>query len=379
MTGGQVKKIAFHLNCLEKGGAERVVTNLANHFAGDGYDVYVAVEWIGKDEFQLDERVHQVVVGLKKEDEEKNRIIQFLLRIRYLRKFLKQTKPDVLCSFMHRANFRALTAALGLEVPVIISIRNDPAVDYSSRLDKLQIRCLFPHAAGCVYQTQEQREYFKPYLQENSRVIFNPVHEKYTDRKDPDYENQEKIVVQSSRLVAFKNQAMLVRTFVQVHEQHPDWSLVIYGGDSGDGTKEQLESLIAKNHAQDWIFLMGSKDNLEELIPRASIYALASNYEGMPNALMEAMALGMPCVATDCPCGATRHLIQDGKNGLLIPVGDEEAMKTAILRLIEDKELRIRLGKEARNIRDIAGCDVVSKNWEEYLEQVIRERKGKKT
>ena len=368
-----MKKIAFHLNCLERGGAERVVTNLANRFAEEGYDVYVTVEWIGEDEFKLDPRVHHVNVGLKPEDEAKGRWTKFCLRIQYLRAFLKKVQPDILCAFMHRPNFRALTAGLGLPVPIIISIRNDPKEFYSSRTDQLQIRLLFPHAAGCVYQTADQREFFKPFLQENSRVILNPVNDKYINLPDPDYDHQEKVVVQSSRLVDFKNQAMLLRAFARVHAEHPDWSLVIYGGDAGDGTKERLEAIIAEHDAADWMHLAGSTDRLDELIPKASIYALPSNYEGMPNALMEAMAMGLPCVATDCPAGAPRVLIEDGVNGLLVPVGDEDAMAAALTRLIENPALRESIGRNARKIREIASTDVIYGQWKAYMEEVIEE------
>ena len=356
-----------------------MVSNLANKFAEEGYDVYVTVEWIDRDEFRLDPRVHHVNVGLKPEDEKKGRWVKFYLRIKYLRDFLKEVQPDILCAFMHRPNFRALTAALGLRTPVIISIRNNPAPFYSSATDRFQIRWLFPHAAGCVYQTAEQREFFKPYLQENSRVILNPVNQKYIDLPNPDYECQEKVVVQSSRLVDFKNQAMLLRAFVRVHAVHPDWSLKIYGPDSEDGTKEKLEKIIQENHAENWMQLMGGTDRLEELIPKASIYTLPSNYEGMPNALMEAMAMGMPCISTDCPSGAPRILIQDGRNGILIPVGDEDAMAEAIQKLIENPALRKSLGQEARKIREIAGTDEIFGQWKTYMEEVIRERKGRKT
>ncbi len=366
-----MKTIAFHLNCLVHGGCERVVSNLANKFAREGYDVYVAVEWIDKDEFRLDPRVHHVNVGLKPEDEKKNRWVKFYLRIKYLREFLKKVQPDVLCAYMHRPNFRALTAALGLKTPVIISIRNNPEPFYGHWTDKLQIRLLFPRANGCVYQTAEQREYFKPYLQENSRVIMNPVHDKYIQLPDPDYEHQEKVVVQSSRLVEFKNQAMLLRAFARVHPQHPDWSLKIYGPDAQDGTKEQLERIIQENHAQEWMQLMGGTDQLEQLIPKAAIYVLPSNYEGMPNALMEAMAMGMPCISTDCPSGAPRILIQNGVNGLLVPVKDEDAMAAALTKLMEEPALRVRLGQEARKIRDVAGTEKIYEQWKEYMEEVI--------
>ena len=368
-----MKKIAFHLNCLVHGGCERVVSNLANKFAEEGYDVYVTVEWIDKDEFRLDPRVHHVNVGLKPEDESKGRWTKFCLRIKYLRDFLKEVQPDVLCAYMHRPNFRALTAAFGLTVPVIISIRNNPEPFYGHWTDKLQIRLLFPRANGCVYQTTEQREYFKPYLQENSRVILNPINDKYLQLPDPNYAEQEKVVVQSSRLVKFKNQAMLLRAFARVHQNHPDWSLRIYGPDAEDGTKEELEQIIKKNNAEEWMQLMGGTDQLDQLIPKASIYTLPSDYEGMPNALMEAMAMGMPCISTDCPSGAPRVLIQDGVNGLLIPVGDEDAMAAALTKLIENPGLRAQLGREARKIRDIAGTEEIYGQWKDYMEQVIAE------
>lgn len=369
-----MKKIAFHLNCLVHGGCERVVSNLANKFAQEGYDVYVTVEWIDKDEFELDPRVHHVNVGLKPEDENKGRWTKFYLRIKYLRDFLKEVQPDVLCAYMHRPNFRALTADLGLKTPVIISIRNNPEPFYGHWTDKLQIKLLFPRANGCVYQTTEQRDYFKPYLQEDrSRVILNPINEKYINLPDPDYEHQEKVVVQSSRLVDFKNQAMLLRAFARVHRDHPDWSLRIYGPDSEDGTKEQLEKIIRDNDAADWMQLMGGTDQLDQLIPKAAIYTLPSNYEGMPNALMEAMAMGMPCISTDCPSGAPRILIQDGVNGLLIPVGDEEAMAAALTKLMEDPQLRKRMGLEARKIRQIASTETIYEQWKDYMVEVIHE------
>ena len=133
-----MKSIAFHLNCLCQGGAERVVTNLANRFAADGYKVYVATEWYDEDEFELDPRVTRVHVGLREGDDKKNRIVQFLLRIKYLKAFVKEYKPDVLVAFARKANYRALTATRGIKIPVVISVRIDPVGHYDHFTDKLQ-------------------------------------------------------------------------------------------------------------------------------------------------------------------------------------------------------------------------------------------------
>ena len=145
----------------------------------EGYEVYVATEWYDENEFVLDPRVTRVHVGLKDEDASKSRVTKFLLRIKYLKEFVRKVNPDVLVAFAHRANYRALMAAGNSKIPVVISIRINPIGYYDAFTDKIQIKWLFPKAAGCVYQTAEQREFFKPYLQEKSRIIMNPINPKY--------------------------------------------------------------------------------------------------------------------------------------------------------------------------------------------------------
>ncbi len=368
-----MKTLAFHLNCLCQGGAERVVSNLANEFAAHGYRVFVVTEWEEENEFPLDERVTRVHVGLRPEDEKKNRVVKFLLRVKYLREFLEKERPDVLVAFAHRAIFRALMAADSTRTPVVVCVRIDPVGHYDALSDKLQIRWLFPKAAGAVFQTSQQRDFFKPYLQDNSTVILNPIHPRFFGIKRP--EVRDKSVVHHARLVDFKNQPLLCRAFVRVHEKHPDYVLKIYGPDSHDGTKEILDRIIEENNAGDWIQLMGGCDTPEEVIPRGAVYAYSSDYEGMPNSLLEAMALGMPIVATDCPCGGPAEVMRDGVNGLLIPIKNEDALVEGINRLIENEELAERLGMEARKIKDIASVEAVFEKWRDYLEHLCDKTK----
>lgn len=363
-----MRKIAFHLNCLEQGGAERVVTNLANQFAKNGYQVIIATEWYGENEFQIDKKVKRVHVGLREGDEKKHRLMQFLLRVKYLRKFLKEEKPDILIPFARKALYRGLMAAYFSKIPVLISIRTDPAGHYEEISDKIQIPLLFPRADGCVFQTEGARDFFAPRLQKNSRIILNPINPKYIGVPEPEKRN--KTVVQSGRLVDFKNQPMLIRAFVEVHRKHPDYDLKIYGGDSFDGTKEILETLIAENGAQEYIHLMGASDSLEKDLADAALFAFTSDWEGLPNALMEAMALGLPIVATDCPCGGPRTIMTNEVDGLLIPIKDQKAVENGINRLIEDPELAERLGTEARKIADKANGQAVFEQWKDYIEEL---------
>ena len=368
-----MQKIAFHLNSLQQGGAERVVSNLANRFAKEGYEVVIATEWYGTDEFALDQKVRRVHVGLTKEDENRSRISKMLRRIWYLRRFMKKEKPDVIVAFTRGVLYRALAAGIGTGIPVVISVRTDPVGHYDKKADKLRIPLLFPHAAGCVFQTEGAKAFFAPYLQENSRIILNPLNPKYVGVPEPAVRTKD--VVQSGRLVDFKNQPMLIRAFLKVHEKHPDYTLKIYGPDSKDGTKEILESIIHENHAEDFVKLMGGSNTLEKDLADAALYAFSSDWEGLPNALMEAMALGLPVVSTDCPCGGPKTLIEDGVNGLLVPIMDEKAMTDGILRLIEDRELAERLGREARKISERANEDAGFEQWQTYLQECCKKNR----
>lgn len=365
-----MRKIAFHLNCLEHGGAERVVTNLAHQFAEEGYEVIVATEWKAEKEFSLDPKVRRVIVGPRESDENKSRLAKIFLRFSYLRKFIRQERPDVLIAFGRKANYRTLISSLFTKQKTVICVRTDPKGHYDRLMDRIQIPILFPTASGFVFQTEGQRDFFPACARRRSTIILNPLHDKYVEA--PKAAPFRKEVVQSGRLVDFKNQPMLIRAFLRVHEKHPDYVLKIYGPDSGDGTKQILEDLIKEKNAQDCVFLCGGSDELEKQMPGAAVYAFSSDWEGLPNALLEAMALGMPVVATDCPCGGPRTVIEHEKNGLLVPIMDEDALAAGIQRLIEDRALAERLGREASKICEIANGKAVFEQWRDYIEKVIQ-------
>jgi glycosyltransferase involved in cell wall biosynthesis len=363
-----MKKIVFHIQNLERGGAERVVTNLAGQFAEHGYEVYIATETKGDDEYELDSRVKRIQVGLTSKQEQKGRSSKFICRITNLRKFLKDIRPDIVIAFARKANYRALTATLGTKIPVIISIRIAPVGCYDFLSDKIQIPILFRRAAGCVFQTQEQKEFFPKYVQDKSRIILNAINPKFIGNPIPS--KREKTVVHSGRIVDFKNQLMLIRAFIKVHEKHPDYTLKIFGQDTHDGTWEKLEALIKEKNAKDYVRLMGGSNQLEKDMINGAVAAFSSDVEGMPNAMLEAMALGLPVVATDCPPGGPRMVITPEVNGLLVPVGDEDAMATAINRLIENPEFAQILGQNAAKISEIASSEKIFEEWKDYINEI---------
>lgn len=363
-----MRKIVFHLNCLEQGGAERVVTTLANYFANDGYEVLIATEWVAENEFQIDSKIRRIHVGLTPTQEKHPHKVQFFDRIINLRKLIRLERPDMVIAFAQKANYRALMATLFTKQKVIISVRTDPYLHYVGKSDKILIPLLYPRAAGNVFQTEGAKNFFASKIQVKSRIILNPINDKYIGVSRP--QSRRNVVVQSGRLVDFKNQLMLIEAFLKVHEKHSDYVLEIYGGDSFDGTKELLVDSILRNHAEEYVHLMGASDELEKKMADAALFAFSSDWEGLPNALMEAMALGLPIVATDCPCGGPRTLIQDGVNGLLVPIKDSDAMAAGILRLIEDREMAEKLGDEARKIGDIANTQAICTSWKDYIEEL---------
>lgn len=368
-----MRKIVFHLNCLEQGGAERVVTTLANHFAGDGCQVWIATEWTGENEFTVDERICRVHVGLTGKQEKQSRVRQFFSRIQNLRGFLKKERPDIVIAFAQKANYRALMATVFTKIPVIVSVRTDPYQDYAGWKNKLLLSLFFPKAAGSVFQTEGAKSFFSKKIQQKSKIILNPINDKYSNA--PKTERRRKAVVQSGRLLRLKNQMLLAEAFEIVHREYPEYVLEIYGGDSGDGTRQELENYIEKKQAHAYIRLMGASDELEKQMADAAVFAFSSDWEGLPNALMEAMALGLPVISTDCPCGGPATLIQNEVNGLLVPVRDREAMATGIRRLIEDREFAEGLGKKAAELGKTAGTAAICEQWKQYIEEICSRKK----
>ena len=286
-----------------------------------------------------------------------------------MRKVLLQEKPDVLISFCVKANYRAMMASIGTRIPVIVSVRNDPKIDYVGTVNGIMNKLFMNRAAGCVFQTQEAKDFFDKVLQDKAVIICNPVNEKflYAKRK----EATQKIVC-VGRLVAQKNQMLLVNAFEDILKRYENYELYLYGDGSDDECKEELikhvnTSGILKKH----IHFMGLSSTLEKDMADAAMFVLPSNYEGMPNALMEAMALGLPVISTDCPCGGSRYWIESGITGQLVPVNNVESMVRAIEYYICNPLEASQMGKNARERMQEATLDKVYEKWEQYILQVL--------
>lgn len=380
----------FHINSLGKGGAERVVSLLANEFTKNGIEVVIATEWYSEEEYDLNSGVKRVHVGLSEKDENASRIAKQWIRIRNLRRVIVEEQPTVVLSFCVKANYRAMMATVGTGFPVIVSVRNDPKIDYVGKANNLMNKWFLNRAAGCVFQTQEAKEFFDGVLQEKSIIICNPVNEKYlqVERK-----NAKKKIVCVGRLVAQKNQMLLVNAFEKVLEKYSDYELYFYGDGSDDECKEELlqyvsnKTIQVKSESQnektekhvelkDKIHFMGLSSTLEKDMADAAMFVLPSNYEGMPNALMEAMALGLPVISTDCPCGGSRYWIEPRITGQLVPVKNVKSMTQAMEYYILNPEEAEKMGARARQRLQEATLDKVYDQWQQYIIKVLRKKEN---
>lgn len=352
----------FYINTISHGGAERVITRLATDFSELGYDVIMVTSFRTPDfEFNLGERVKRLVLSEERVVNPLRRNIVYTYR---LRSFLKDIKPDILISFMPEANFRAILASVGLSNKCVVSVRNDPNREYGSRIMKLAAKTLYQYSDGVVFQTEDAQRWFPFSIQKKSHVIINQVDKIFFETK---YDGVRKDVVTTGRLVPQKNHKMLIDAWAGIADSVND-RLLIYG--EGE-LKETLQKQINSYNLGDKIILKGNSVNVSNDIKSAKLYVLSSNFEGMPNALMEAMALGIPCISTDCPCGGPRMLFNNELKRYLVPIDDVFEMRQAIKDVLLNDNLRERLGELCKQRADLFRPNLIIEEWKNYFKEVM--------
>lgn len=363
-------KILFHLNSMGRGGTERVVSILSSAFAQMGNEVIIAVQWIADDEYEMDKRVRREFVGLDTREEKKGRVTKIWLRYVRLKHFIKKECPDIVISFCNKANFRCVFAMLGMKIPLLVSVRNDPQIDYVPY--KFPTKIMEYRAAGCVFQTPDARTFFSRQLQEKSKIILNPISKQYTNLPEISADEREKVIVTVGRIAWQKNQMLLLKSFAAICQDFPEYVLKLYGGIEDQQCYDEMKSYVAEKGLGSRIKFMGVVEDIQEKIIRASLFVLSSNYEGMPNSLMEAMVMGVPCIATDCPCGGAAMLVQNKISGILVPVGDEKALSEAMRFVLSDSQRAETIGNMARKLRDKVLPECICEEWKTYIDELVR-------
>lgn len=357
-----MKRIVLFISSLQKGGSERVMVNLAEYFHRKRYDVILVTQYRLEEEYPISPEIRRVYSEPDESALQGGRIRNFCVRFGALREIWSAYKPDVILSFLGKNNLMAVATAAFLPSKVAVSVRGEPTMEYEGRLMQMIARFVFRFADGVVLQTEGARAFFPKAVQKKSVILSNPLNEQFLNKRV--CEEREDLIVAAGRLDENKNHAMLIHAFAKIAEEYPAVKLVIYG----EGTlRTVLEALVEEKGLGGRISLPGSVSDVADHICKARIFTLTSNTEGMPNSIMEAMALGIPVIATDCPCGGPSALIEDGVNGLLVPVGDAFALADAFRRIFEDREFELRLRENARGITQKLSPDRVDGEWEAYL------------
>ena len=355
-------KIMFYITTIERGGgAERVICNLANQFSNAGNQCIVVTSNDSEQKYELGKNIEYIPLT-------DTRISSFIRRnwklFRLLRKVVAEHKPDVLISFMAEPNFRTIPACAGTKTKTIISVRNDPNREYPSLIHKFLAKTLFRKADFTVFQTKDAQTWFPKSIIRKSAIIKNQVDYRFFDEKQIEIPSN---ILSVGRLEPQKNHKLLIDAFSKISDKCSDNLIII-----GEGSlRAELENQIVNLGLSKRVLLPGTTDNVMKKLKSAKIFALSSDYEGLPNTLMEAMAIGLPCVSTDCPCGGPKELILNENNGLLTQVGNVDSMSAALARFLSDDALRKKCGDNAKRTAMAFYPDSIFALWDKTIKSVI--------
>lgn len=343
------KKLLFIANSLGNGGAQRVIGLVASSIKNDGFSVkLLCINKIEKEYSFEGLDVHYLntqSVSIKKSK-----------RIKLLRKFLRRDKPDVIVSFEYFLNMDTIIAARGLKSKIIVSERNDPAQQKDRKVVNFLRDYLYRKADVLVCQTPDAKSYFSPKVQKHTVIIPNPIKPNL-----PLYHGQNsKTIINFCRLEKQKNLPLLIDAFELLHKQDSKVKLAIYG----DGTeRDHLLTIVKDKRLEGSVSINPATMEIHEIAASCKMFVSSSDYEGLSNSMLEAMAMGMPVVCTDCPCGGARMVIESEENGMLVPVKDLQALVGTMKRVLMDEELATKISTNALKIKDELSQEKITGEW----------------
>ena len=335
-------RIAFFIGGMSRGGAERVISILANEYANKGWKVDILMLLSNQVGYELHPNINLISLVGSSGNYAKNA----LLWIIKIRKYIRIEKPDRIVSFVGRINALVLTATIGMKFPVIVSERNDPKHDGRGKVMLWYCNAIYHRAKAIVFQNKYEQSCFDKSLESKGRIVPNPVQVSVTKRDD----GHEFVVTTAGRLNQQKNHFMLIDAMELVHKKYPQVKCRIYG--EGD-LRDNLQSYIESKALTSVVSLEGNHTDIHERLAECSVFVLTSEYEGLSNALIEAMMIGLPCISTDYP-GAD-ELIDDGSNGRLVKRGDSLALAGLINQMVSSEidadKLAHRAAEDAKAYR----------------------------
>ena len=349
-------KITFFIGHMGYGGAERVISLLANDYCRRGWDTDIVMLLSNDLAQKLEPGVRLVDLSLGGGSYGK-RALRWLKEVRG---YLEKEKPDCVVSFIGRINALVLTAALGMKIPIVVSERNDPRHDGRGKYMLAYCDALYRTARAVVFQTKAEQECFSDVVKSKGVIIPNPVSVEGAVRREQEGFH----VVTAGRLAPQKNQAMLIDAMEIVRREIPEAKCTIYG--EGE-LRQELERYVREKGMKDTVSLPGHALDIHERIADASVFVLTSEYEGLPNALIEAMMLGIPCITTDYP--GAEEVMENGVTGLIVPRGDAGALAGKLISLARDGQLGKALGENARADAEKYRTENVTRQWQNVIER----------
>lgn len=367
-------KITLVISALGCGGAERVLVLMAKGLIDRGHDLsIITLDNKDTDFYQLPLGCSRLALGVMGQssgliDALKNNIN----RISVLRKAVQSTEPDVVISFLQITNITTILALLGTKYPLIVTEHNNIKVfSYGLLWDSLR-RLTYPAATKVVSVSKGVDQSFD-LLPENKRaVIYNPIvveDKGYIDPLPPEVDSQKHWLVSMGRLTYQKGFDSLLQAFSKVAHKYPNWQLLILGkGELEQELKQMRDDL---NLSDTQVIFTGSLKNPFAVLKKAKFFAMASRNEGFPMAHGEALACGLPVIATDCPSGPN-EMIRHELDGLLVPNQDIEALSLAMDSIMSDEQKRQQLATHAKEVTERFGLENIINEWEILIQELIK-------
>lgn len=347
--------IDFYISSLSGGGAENVLTTLAKVLKNRGHRISITSLEKRPQFYSVDEGIELI----KYDNKEKGKVKEIIADFVAIRKQLKERKDtDVSVSFLSRCNLQVLLCSLFLKRKVIVCDRNNPLMEHSRLVFFLSCQ-IYRLASAVFVQTEQIKSFYPTYLQKKMFVLENPLDTKKLDAQCDEDVVKENTIITIGRLEPQKDFKTLINAFGKLADKYPDWKIKIFGkGDMHD----ELQALIDGKGLSEKVILCGRTETPFLELKKSKVFVLSSHYEGFPNVLCEGMYAGLGCISSDCVSGP-RELINDGENGYLFPVGDENELVGKLDMLLSSDEVRERLGKKANETVDRLELSKITDKW----------------
>jgi GalNAc-alpha-(1->4)-GalNAc-alpha-(1->3)-diNAcBac-PP-undecaprenol alpha-1,4-N-acetyl-D-galactosaminyltransferase len=355
-------RLLLVISSLQGGGAERQLSGMANYWAGGGADVTLAT-WSGpgvKDFYPLSPGVSRVWLDVNTPRRLPLAALRAsVCRVYKLRRLFRQLRPDAVVSFLDISNIYTILAARGLGLRVVVSERTHPAINrVTSWPWRLLRRICYSSAHTVVAQTHDAARWLQRNCRAHVKVIPNFLWDLPGPRCD-----RELMIIAVGRLSAEKGFDLLLKAFAKLAPDFPAWRVCILG----DGAELQSLTLLRNElNLSDRVEFVGEVQHVELWMARAGLLVHPSRREGFPNAVLEAMGMGLAVVCANCRAGPS-ELIEDGINGRLVPVDDVDALARAMSELMIAPLLRERMGCEARKVREQYAQNAIMPRWQSLL------------